>query len=422
MHGKLMFTKFSRVLMAVAAALSLAGTALAQGSLNVSPEPSPSAPAEEGGYLKTGPFKVRGGLELGWQHRSNIYLSENNEVSDNIYMVKPSVGVRQDFTSTSFWSLEYYGTWAMYGDNNNNNWNSHFIPFDFYLGGEKGPNLTISNDFWRSSDPYGSDNLYRLGQQTARTQNTFFIAPGYKFGEKLSAEVFFRYIILEYDLNQDRAQNQREYNYGGKAYYKIMPKTSLVGQYTYVTRDYTDQAESTGEDFKRQDFLVGVAWDATAKLNGEAKIGYSQQDYDNNRNAVGNKYEETSDFAMEINLVYAATPKINLFLDAFRGIKESTAFGSNYYLDTYGTLGARWAALEKLSVYGLFSYGTNDYNSTDGTSAREDKVYKFEAGVEYSFLQWLYAIGKYTYDKRDSNKTNLSYNDNVWYVGIGGKF
>jgi hypothetical protein len=271
-----------------------------------------ATPPEELGstWLSRGPLKIKAGLEVGWLNRSNIFLSENNTVSDNILQIMPGLAVRHDFTATSFWSLEYQGTYAYYQDNDDNNWDSHYVPFDFFLGGKTGPFIEISNDFWRSSDPYGSQDLYNLGQKTARTQNDAYLAPGWTFSEKTKAKVYGRYVVLEYDLDQDRFQNQREWNVGGVFYYKFWPKTSMLFQYTYVNREYVDQPSAFSEDQYRHEFYVGLTWDATSKLQGEAKLGYGIMNYDNEFNTAGQKYEEKNTWLAAVSMSWQATPKL----------------------------------------------------------------------------------------------------------------
>ena len=410
--------------------MGLTSTSHAQSGPGLSRESVESTPSQTmgGTFLSRGPFKIKGGLEVGWLNRSNIYLSENNTVSDNILQFMPSLGVRHDFTSTSFWSLEYQGTYSYYQENDDNDWDSHYIPFDFFLGGKTGAFVELSNDFWRSSDPYGSEDLYRLGEKTARTQNTTYLAPGWIFSEKAKAKVYGRYIILEYDAAQDRFQNQREYDIGGIFYYKFWPKTSALFEYTFVNREYSDQPSGSSEDQYRHEFYVGVTWDATSKLQGEAKVGYGIMNYDNEYNTVGQKYEEKNTWLAAVNVTWQASPKLVVIGSLQRAIRQSTQgltgteFANNYYVDTYATLGARWTFIRNLTAFATVGAGINDYNSLDGKSAREDDVYKGQVGLEYAFLKYLYLQGYYLYDRRNSNTNNLSYTDNVFYLGLGGRF
>lgn len=395
----------------------------------LSREGLPADPNENlGTWLSRGPLKVRGGLEVGWKNRSNIFLSEDNTVSDNIMEIRPALAVHHDFTSTSFWALEYQGTFAFYQDNTGNDWSSHYIPFDFFLGGKTGPFVEVSNDFWRSDDPYGSQDLYNLGIKTKRTQNDAYISPGWTFSEKTKAQVYARYVYLQYDEDRDEWQNQREWNWGGKFFYKFMPKTSALFQYTYVTREYPDQDSSFAQDFYRNDFYVGLVWDATSKLTGEAKVGYSFMDYDNQYNSVGQEYQNKDTWIAAVNLSWQATARLVLTGGLERAIRQSTqsmsgsTYPNNYYLDTNASVGARYSILNNLTAFAMVLAGLNDYNSLDGTDAREDDVFKGQIGLEYSFLRHLYLTGSYLYDYRDSNKDNLSYTDNVFYVGLGGRF
>jgi putative beta-barrel porin BBP2 len=395
--------------------------------------PGVTPPEEAGTWLSRGPLKVRGYLETAIQARSNIFLAEVDEKSDLIFMVKPGVAVRHDLSETSFWSVEYQGTYAWYRDFTGNDWTSHFIPFNARIGGKKGAFLELSNDFLRSSDPFGSENLYNLGVTTQRTQNIAYLAPGWTFSDKSWGKLYARYTILEYDLYDDRFQNQREWNYGGIWYYKFLPKTSFLIQYTYVTRDYTDQPEDVGEDFKRHDAYVGLAWDGTSKLSGELKLGWSSMDYDNTLNAAGQRYQAKDTWIAEILLTWSATPRLSLSFSMFRGIKQSTqgfdvtpvgtGFENNYYIDTSATLGARYAILDNLSAYTNVGYGLQDYNQlVSFLAAREDKVAQVEVGLEYDFLKYLYLKGYYLYNYRDSNQALKGYTDNVYYVGLGGRF
>ena len=383
----------------------------------------------EGSWLSRGPLKIKGGLEAGWMNRSNIYLSNTNEVSDNIYQIMPSIGLHHDFTETSYWSLAYYGTFAFYQDYTDNNWDSTFVPFDFYLGGKTGPFVELSNDFWYSSDPYGSQDLYNLGIKTRRTQNTTFLGPGWTFSEKTKAQVYGRYIYLDYANDQDQWQNQREWQTGAIFYYKFWPKTSALFQYTYASRDYPDQPSSFSENQTRNDFYVGLTWDATSKLQGTAKLGYGFLDYDNQYNAAGQQYQAKNTWLAEIDVSWNLSPKLVLNGALWRALRQSTEgvdvnglYPSNYFVDTFGLLGVNWTFLRNLTAFANAGYGRNEYNSLDGSPSRDDDIFRGQVGLRYSFLKYLYVQGYYFYDYRDSNYDYYSYTDNVFYAGIGGSF
>ena len=374
------------------------------------------------GQISAGPLKLRGELIADWVHRSNIYLSENNTVSDNIYEIKPALALRHDLSPTSFYSLSYQGIFATYADNSENNWNSHTGVFDSNFGGAQGPYVALRDVYINTEDPFGSPELYRQGEKTKRQINIFRVAPGYRFGELARAEVFYENLFTKYDLDRDKTQNQNENRYGATYYHKVMAKTSVLAQYRYVTRKYPDQVANFAEDFKRNDFYVGLAWDATSKLNGELKVGYSSQDYDNTFNPQGNEFQKKDDFAAEANLTYQASPNLLLLLAGERAIKESTFINSNYYIDTNVTLGAKYQIVTNLQLFASGTLGKNKYNNLASTTARDDDVFKAEIGAEYSFLRYFFVHGGYRLDKKNSNLTNMSYTDDIFFAGVGGRF
>lgn len=392
------------VLVALMAVVALAGTSWAAGQLSA------------------GPFKVRGEVMASWSNESNIFKTERNETSDNIYKIEPTLGLRHDLTATSYYALEYQGIFAWYADNKDNDWTSHLLNFNSFFGSKQGPYVKVSDVYINTEDPFGSENLYREGQKTKRWINQFKVAPGYQFGELARAEVFYENMYTKYDLTRDASQNQNENRFGATYYHKFWPKTSALVQYRYVTREYFDQPGSRAEDFHRNDIFLGLAWDASAKLSGELKAGYSFQDYDNTLNAAGQQFEKKDTWAVEGDLAYQLSPNVSLTLRLVRAIQESTVANSNYYIDTNATLGARWQVIKNVSLLASGTMGQNDYNSLDGSPSRDDKVYKAELGAEYNFLRYLFLRAGYRLDKKDSNVTNSSYTDNIYYVGLGGRF
>jgi hypothetical protein len=379
------------------------------------------APAGAEGMLTMGPLQLRAELATGWKHRSNIYLTEKNATSDNIFMVDPTIGVRHKLSETSYWSLNYIGSYAFYQDKTENDWKSHTFAFDSKFGGEVGPYVKLSNVYTQSSDPFGSENQYNLGVKTERELNNFTIAPGWAFSPLTRIEVAYTNLYTQYDKDKDKDQNQRENQYISTFYYGVLPLTSALLQYRYVTRKYPDQPGSTNEDFKRNDVFVGLSWDPSAKINGELKVGYSWQSYDNTANKDGFELEKKDTYAIETNVTYKFSEKLHFLVNLDRKIQESTVVGTNYYTDTQGTLGARWWPLEKLTVLLSGTYGKQEYNSLDGSSSRSDSIYKATAEAEYSFLQYLFVVARYNLDKKDSNKADASYTDHVYFLGVGGR-
>ena len=379
------------------------------------------AVAQAEGQLTSGPFQFTGEIAVGWEHRSNIFLTEDNTTSDNILKVEPVLGVRHELSPTSNWSAQYVGEFAFYQDNTGSDWQSHTGILDGMFGGETGAYVHINNVFIYSSDPFGSENQYNVGQQTKRTHNYFTLAPGWRFSTLSRVELLYKNDLTQYDLDEDKDQNQRENQYGATFYYGVLPLTSAFVQYIYADRKYPDQPGSMNEDFKRQDFFIGVTWDPSSKIQGEVKVGYSTQDYENTYNKDGYKLEKKDDVAVEANVTYMLSEKLHLLFGAERKIYESTVLASNYYVDTHGSVGAYWWPTDKWQIYGNFQYGPQDYNSLDGTAARSDDVTKGTLEAEYTIFEYFFLVGRYYYENKKSNREGSSYTDHRTFLGVGGR-
>lgn len=384
--------------------------------------PAQSMAQQEKPTEPASPFTFSAEVAVGLEHRSNIYLTERDATSDKIWKVAPVAGVQHKISDTSYWSAQYIGDFAIYQDNDDNNWQSHIGSLAGRFGGVLGPYVEFDESYIRSSDPFGSDDLYNEGQKTYRTMNNFHLRGGWKLGQMTRGELRYANLLTEYDLAKDADQNQREQHFGGAVYYGLTARMAALVHYRFVTRAYPDQPEGNNEDFTRQDVFVGVSWDPTARINGEAKVGYSANDYDNTYNKDELKLETADTWVAEANLTYLLTPRLHLLLTVQRQIMESTAYGSNYFIDQSAALGARWWPLTSLTLFAEATFGSNDYNSLDGEPEREDDIFKFRAEAEYSFLEHFFAMVTYLHEDKDSNRADSGYTDDRVYVGIGGRF
>ena len=202
---------------------------------------------------------------------------------------------------------------------------------------------------------------------------------------------------------------------------KCCPSPRLCSNTVTSPENIPINRAGNNEDFKRQDAFVGLSWDPSAKINGELKVGYSWQSYENTHNKDGFEQEKKDTYAIETNVTYKFSDKMHFLAELKRRIEESTVVGSNYYTDTQGTLGARWWPMENLTFLVSGTYGKQDYNSLDGTPSRGDNIYKAKIQAEYSFLKYLFVIASYDLDKKDSNKDDASYTDHVYFLGLGGR-
>ena len=376
-------------------------------------------PVHAQGNIHIGKTKVTPKLAYKAEYDDNIYLEENNEKSDYINTVTPGIGFSFEGKRGNYLRAGYEVDLVRYSDYDDNNYESHKATGGFGIKSRPGLYLKVSDRYTDTADPYGSAELYKEGKKTKRLVNTLEDYVGYEFSDRFILEVQYKNFVEEYDLFTDRWQNKRDHVYGGKFYYKLLPKTSFLAEYRRTTREYTEQANatdndrgitsSTSEDYKLDDYFLGLHWDPTAKLNGDLKFGYSEKSYDNERgwrkrNNYRYSYADKDTWIVETNLQFNASEKTRLRTKIMRSIKESTDVTSHYYTDTTIGLDLNQAVGRRMYVDLGIDYNMARYNAYGTAKAREDNSVTATVGLEYRIRPWLRAGVEYGYRRKECSE------------------
>jgi hypothetical protein len=362
-----------------------------------------------------GKTKVTPKLAYKGEYNDNIYLEESNEKSDYVHTVTPGIGFSFEGECRSYLRAGYEVDLVRYSDYDDNDYESRTAMGGFGIKSPPGLYLKVNDRYTDTADPYGSAELYREGQKTKRRVNTLEGSVGYEFADRFMFEVQYKNFVEKYDLFTDKWQNKRDYVYGGTFYYKLLPKTSFLAEYRRTKREYTDQANasdndrgitsSTSEDYKLDDYFLGLHWDPTAKLNGELKFGYSEKSYDNKRGwRNNNRYADKDTWIAETNLQFNASEKTRVRTKIMRSIKESTDVTSHYYTDTTFEFGLNQAVGRRTYVDLGVDLNVARYNAYGTARTRDDNTVTAKVGLEYRIQPWLRAGVEYGYKRRESSK------------------
>ena len=392
-------------------------------------------PVHAQGNIRIGKTKVTPKLAYKGEYNDNIYLKENNEKSDYINTVTPGIGFSFEGKRGNYLGVGYEVDYVRYRDYDDNDYETYKAMGGFGIKSPMGLYLKVNDRYTDTADLYGSAELYKEGEKTKRWWNTVEGSVGYEFSDRLIIEVQYKNYVEKYDLFTDRWQNKRDHVYGGTFYYKLLPKTSFLIEYRRTTRDYTEQANatdndkgitsSTSEDYKLDDYLVGLHWDPTGKLNGELKLGYSDKTYDNERGWRNNyKYREKDTWIAEANLQFNASEKTKVRTKIMRSIKESTDLTSHYYTDTTIGLDLNQALRRRTYVDLGIDLNAARYNAYGTEKTREDNTITATIGLEYRIRPWLRASVGYGYKRRESSRgfEYREYTNHKWTVRLGAVF
>jgi len=394
---------------------------------------SPQVSAQEG-RIQIGKLKVVPSITMQGVHDDNIYLGNgtNNtdeiKESDWITHLQPALLLDYDLNGRGSLKLGYQGDWAYYGENDNNNWNNQNGLFNLDYKAPGGLILAFNDRYSDAEDPYGSLNEYGLGQpQTVRWSNDLKTKIGYEFSNRFRMFAYYNTFTQDYEELKDFTQDYYEHEYGIGAEIRLLPKTWGFTRYHYGSRNYFTHPAGSGStkandsDFDWHRVNAGLTWDIGAKLQGELNFGYQWRNYDNSRDAFGNRYEDENTWIAGTSLNYSATATTTLSCSITRGLIES-ASDTNEYNETTGFgLTLQQILYTKFTLGAGVNYSINDYNLPIN-NPREDDNYRFNLDLLYRIQTWLNAGVGYSYNRKDSNDMTNDYTGNQFTISIRGVY
>lgn len=368
--------------------------------------------------IKAGPLRVAPYLETDIGYRSNLFQTSNDKRATSVFAVNPGMYVELPMAHTHKISVGYLGNAIIYPGSDLDNF-SHY---------DNNVNVDASFNF-----PGGlslrAGNYLRVATEepTAQTTNQrfyhrwapYFLA-NYALADRWKLQTIYEFNRLNFAQSAQSNQNDYNENIGAVAlYYKLLPKTAVLGQFMVAHRAYPYQGISNNTTYTP---MVGLTWDATAKLSGIAKVGYTIQDYDTNAPGL---IRAPSTPALSAQVTYKFYRRTNLSITAQRSIQQDSDLTGNtpfYNTGFYVTLSHLWP-LWNFNSYINLSYTFNDYinrsqDPGDGLKFRQDSIVSAGVGFSRPLTRYLRLRLDYSYNNNASNFTNYSYNEHRMIFGI----
>jgi len=372
-----------------------------------------------GKAVKAGPLRVAPYLETDIGYRSNLFQTSNDKKATSVFAVNPGMYVELPMAHTHKISVGYLGNAIIYPG-------SDLDDFSHY---DNNVNVDASFNF-----PGGlslrAGNYLRIATEEPTAQNTnqrfyhqwapYFLA-NYAFADRWKLQAVYEFNKLYFAKSAQSAQNDYNENVGAVAlYYKLLPKTAVLGQFIVSQRTYPSQTISNNYTYTP---MLGLTWGATAKLSGIVKAGYTIKNFENDNSGLVENTPSTPAFSAQVT--YKFDRRTNLALTAQRAINQDADLaGNTAYENTafYVTLNHLWAYW-KLSSYVNVSYTINDYinrsqDPGDGFKFRQDSIVSAGVGFSRPLTRYLRLRLDYSYNNKASNFTNYSYNEHRMIFGI----
>jgi polysaccharide biosynthesis protein VpsM len=357
--------------------------------------------------LALGPFRLLPSLEFSIEYDDNILLTKTDKIDDIIFHIIP--GITLELPSRKYAiRLGYQADVLRYADNTDLDTVHHQALADARVNFNFGLGLRLTDRFLITDD-FAGFPVPELTERVERWENTLDVGADYTVRERYTFDINYRWFMVDYKDDPDFDQFDRDdHTIAGTFFYRVLPKTSVLGEVNYNIVRYDEPAVAADRDSNAWRFLVGVKGDLTAKTSVLLRIGWEWRDYDNRQDWDGLVAEGS------IIWKYREPSQVRIF--GGRANVESLFEGTNYYVSSFGGVEVSHFLSDRviLRVRGLG--GVNQYPEDPtlgvGSADRTDHFIEAGASVKYQMRRWLAFELGYNFLWLNSNFDEFDYTDN----------
>jgi len=272
-----------------------------------------------------------------------------------------------------------------------------------------------NNKFSAAWEMYGKNYFFKLKEDfqqitAANTYAAYLIdynlndaaaTLGADFDE-LSFEAKYENQNYDYSII-DNANSYNEGLYTLDGFYRFLPKTKALLEYTYGKIAYNNDSARNG---KYNEFLTGLTGELAPKATGTVKFGYQWRNYQSIQN-----WKQPVTY---MNIGYKISSKTSLNITLQRYAVESTFTTQNFYESNVAACNITQQLTAKTSAYLDIAYDYDRYPaSTTATTRRIDNTWDTKLGLDIKTRRWFNLGASYEFRQRASNSAIFDYKDNV---------
>ncbi|MBI3995695.1 MAG: outer membrane beta-barrel protein [Nitrospirae bacterium] len=384
------------------------------------------------GNLRLGPVEIHPYLQLSESLDDNVCRTERKECPDpsgkaamedaaDLFTVfSPGLQLALPLQGHRF-QAEYRGDFGRYQEFKTENYSDNTVKGDLFFDFPVGLSIRLKDDWKTGHDPRGFSQNVGLDFYHRNTAGADF---GFRAGPMLRVAVNYTNMVLNYSrdagngLQQGNGFRDRTDNtLGGTLYYRFLPKTSVLLEYSQTEVSFDDDDPFLGSvDSQVQRGYLGLTWEITARSQGTLKGGTIRKKFD----------EADAEFSggiVSLAVDHEMSARTTLHLDAERDVRESNLVSQPFYVSTGGRLELDHLIHSRVSTNLKGAYTRDQYPETmtvgAQTEKRLDDTWTAGAGLEYRPQTWLSLGLRYDHSQRRSNLDGLGYSDNLYAFRLG---
>lgn len=206
------------------------------------------------------------------------------------------------------------------------------------------------------------------------------------------------------------ARNLTGYGLRLRAGYEVTPGFAPFVEIGADRREYDQRLDGSG--FARSStgatFRAGSTFEMARTLTGEAALGYTMRNYEDQRLA------RLSSPTADASVTWSISPLTTLNLRAQTEIAETTVAGSSGAIAYRGTATLTHAFLRNFTATVAFTLAETDYQKVD----RKEMTIGGGLRLEYKFNRMLALRGSYAYENYRVNVPGSNYNAHTFLMGM----
>jgi hypothetical protein len=386
--------------------------------------------------VRAGSFLILPRIEAGETYDSNVFLTERNTESDWLFVAKPSLNVRSDFSNHAL-NFGVSGDIGRYHDFSSENYADYRVD----VGGryDIARETQLSGDLFHRrlhegrSDPDafagGVSNPFVLGNFAEpivyyASGGEVALSQGFnRIRTRLSAQATnYDYRSVPTVGGGRRSLEDRdrwEYGTSLRVGYDLGTGLQPFVQGTYTRTDYQKVAGRRERDANGYELVAGTTFDLTGLMTGEVFAGYLTKRYEDATISDFSGLSVGGQLNWAVTQLTTVTGRVSRQVretDVTRGTGVLTQVASNY-TRTIAAVGVDHELLRNLLLNGRLQWRQDDFTGVE----RTDNVYTAGAGATYLINRNFYLTGGYTYETRKSDVTGSDYKDNLIFLRVGAQ-
>lgn len=367
---------------------------------------TPTANAEPN--LHAGNLEFHPYFTLLERHSSNVYSTATERKNDYITTAIPGLKLELPINSKHRLGVDYNAVLDRYGKYTEENTSDH----NASVSGE----MNLASVFMiKLSDDYKKGHEGRGASSTGFIEKFWTNSAGVTLEYSLTdlSKVRFDASYDKWNFTTSKFRNRHDQDNSLYVYYRILPKTSVFGEYDHKRTTY--ELKSPDLASKTDGGQLGLIWEISERSKGTVKTGYLKKNFNDK------SLKDRGSWIYSVDLSHDFSSKTSVKLNGQRTVNEASLSGTNYLQTTGGRVEFFQRVYDKFAASLNGSYNVDKFSNavvSISPLVRRDVSVATGAALKYMMRDWLdFSVG-YTHRTRNSNINDNDYDVNEYMLQI----